>query len=31
VDYVITRVVETIKKLRSFSPEYILNHKILLN
>jgi cysteine desulfurase len=31
VDYVISRVVETIKKLRSYSPEYILNHKILLN
>jgi cysteine desulfurase len=31
VDYVISRVVETIKKLRSYSPEYILSHKILLN
>lgn len=31
VDYVISRVVETIKKLRLYSPEYILNHKILLN
>jgi cysteine desulfurase len=31
VEYVISRVVETIHKLRSYSPEYILNHKILLN
>lgn len=31
VEYVINRVVETINKLRSCSPEYILNHKISLN
>jgi cysteine desulfurase len=31
VDYVINRVVETINKLRSYSPEYIVNHKISLN
>ena len=31
VEYVINRVVETIHKLRSCSPEYIVNHKISLN
>jgi cysteine desulfurase len=31
VEYVITRIVETINKLRSCSPEYIVNHKISLN
>jgi cysteine desulfurase len=31
VDYVINRIVETINKLRSYSPEYILNQKISLN
>lgn len=31
VDYVINRIDETINKLRSYSPEYIINHKILLN
>jgi cysteine desulfurase len=31
VDYVISRIVETINKLRSCSPEYIVNHKISLN
>ena len=31
VDYVITRIVETVHKLRSCSSEYIVNHKISLN
>ena len=31
VDYVISRIGETINKLRSCSPEYIVNHKISLN
>ena len=31
VEYVINRVVETLHKLRSCSPEYIVNHKISLN
>jgi cysteine desulfurase len=31
VEYVIFRIVETINKLRSCSPEYIVNHKISLN
>jgi len=31
VEYVISRIVETIIKLRSCSPEYIVNHKISLN
>jgi cysteine desulfurase len=31
IDYVINRVVETISKLRAYSPEYILNSKISLN
>jgi cysteine desulfurase len=31
VDYIISRIVETINKLRSCSPEYIVNHKISLN
>ncbi|MDR3669043.1 MAG: cysteine desulfurase family protein [Ignavibacteriaceae bacterium] len=31
IEYAINRIVETIHKLRSYSPEYIINHKILLN
>jgi cysteine desulfurase len=31
IDYTINRVVETINKLRSYSPEYILNNKLSLN
>jgi cysteine desulfurase len=30
IDFVIKRVIETVNKVRSYSPEYILNHKISL-
>ena len=30
IDYVIKRIIETVNKVRSYSPEYILNHKISL-
>jgi cysteine desulfurase len=31
IDYTINRVIETINKIRSYSPEYILNNKLSLN
>jgi len=30
IEYVIKRIVQTVNKVRSYSPEYILNHKISL-
>ena len=30
IDYVIKRIIETVNKVRSYSPEYSLNHKISL-